>query len=102
MLKQRDKDVEVIGEGFVLVGVDHMAAAAQAIAEKLSNISQGIDEYVPLSERLSEFIEEPDKGAGFVLVGNDTWLPKPLVNARKFQQRKASRVAETGIVWTKR
>ncbi len=59
------------------------------------------DEYIPLAERLAEFIEEPDKGAGFVFVGNDTWLPKHLVSARKCQQHKLSRVAETGIVWTR-
>ncbi len=44
---------------------------------------------------------EPDKGAGFVFVGNDTWLPKSLVNARERQRRKLSRGAEKGIVWTR-
>jgi hypothetical protein len=65
------------------------------------NVMSSEDEYILLAERLSEFIEEPDKAAGFVLVGNDTWLPKHLVNTRKRQQRKVSRMPENGIVWTR-
>lgn len=96
-----EKDIEVIGETLG-AAVDLLAEVAQAMAEKLSNIAQGsMDEYVPLVERLSEFIEEPDRGAGFVLVGNDTWLPKHLVDARKQQRRKMSRLAESSIVWTR-
>jgi hypothetical protein len=52
-------------------------------------------------ETISELTEGLDKGDGFVLVGNDTWLPRCLVDAQKRQQRKVSRVAENGIVWTK-
>jgi hypothetical protein len=59
-----------------------------------------MDEYIPLSSRLAKE-PDPDKKAGFVFVGNDTWLPKHLVSARKCQQKKMARVAESGIVWTR-
>jgi hypothetical protein len=62
MLKQRDKDVEVTGETLG-VAVDLMAEQARVVAEKLSNIAQGsIDEYVPLSERLSELAAQGGAG----------------------------------------
>jgi len=44
---------------------------------------------------------EPDKQNGFVYIGNDTWLPKPLYDARRRQQRKTARKAERGIIWTR-
>lgn len=80
------------------VAVDLMAEGVQAMAEEVSNFTDG---YTSLAERLSEFIEEPDRGAGFVFVGNDTWLPSHLINARRHQQRKVSRMPENGIVWTR-
>lgn len=46
-------------------------------------------------------MSEQNKSNGFVFVGNDTWLPKHLVNGRKRQQRKISRVAENGVIWTR-
>ncbi len=44
---------------------------------------------------------EPDKSIGFTFVGNDTWQPKPLYEARKRQRRKATRKGENGVIWTR-
>lgn len=61
----------------------------QIFAKNHANIIGG--EYIPLADRLREFIIEPDKAAGFTFVGNDTWFPKHLVNDRRHQHRKISR-----------
>ncbi|KKK40942.1 hypothetical protein LCGC14_2915460, partial [marine sediment metagenome] len=43
---------------------------------------------------------EPNE-KGFALINGNTWLPKPLYEARWKQQRKAARKNETFVVWTK-
>jgi len=92
MLKQ--KDFETIG-----IAADLLAQELKIIA--LNIVRDSADEYAPLAECPNEFTEEPDKGPGFISVGNDTWLPRHLVNARKRQQRNVSRIGENGIVWTR-
>lgn len=79
---------------------DFLAKALQ-VSDEIANSFGDRDEYIPLAERLAEFTEEPDRGAGFIFVGNDTWLPRHLVNARKRQRRRMSRLAKGGIVWTR-
>lgn len=60
-------------------------------------------EYIPLTLRfdLDFDIPEPDKNAGFVHVGNDTWQPKALYGARERQRSLMARKPESGIVWTR-
>lgn len=78
-----------------------IGSVADFLAKELQ-IGQGSKgEYISLKDRLAEFVEEPDKAAGFTFVGNDTWLPKHLVSARKQQQCRVSRAAKNGIVWTR-
>lgn len=93
MLKQPDS-------GTIGSVTDFLAKALQ-VSDEIAKSFRDRDEYIPLAERLAEFVKEPDKAAGFVFVGNDTWLPKHLANARKQQRRKMSRLAESGIVWTR-
>jgi hypothetical protein len=38
---------------------------------------------------------------GFVLVNGNTWLPRPLHDARRKQQRKAARKNESYLIWTR-
>jgi hypothetical protein len=59
-----------------------------------------IEEYTSLSERL-DIPSEPNKSTGFVYVGNDTWLPKAIYDARKRQQRKMARESSRTVVWTR-
>jgi hypothetical protein len=84
-----------------LSGTMSSDAIAKSMEIQLLGTNDETDEFIPLAERLNEFVEEPDKAADFTFVGNDTWLPKHLVNARRHQQRKMSRRAKTGIVWTR-
>lgn len=78
-----------------------IGSVADFLAKALQIAEGSTDEYIPLKDRLAEFIEEPDRGAGFVFAGNDTWLPKRLVDTRKRQQRRMSRLATSGVVWTR-
>ena len=38
---------------------------------------------------------------GFVLIDGNTWLPRPLHEARQKEWRKASRKNQNSIIWTK-
>lgn len=50
----------------------------------------------------SEISMEPKSDKiGFIYIGNDTWLPKVLYEARKRQQRKLACKAESSVVWTR-
>lgn len=98
MLKQKDLEAfRAIGET-IGIAADLLAQESQVIAR---NFSASIDQYILLVERPNEFIKEPDKGAGFVFVGNDTWLPRHLIDARERQQHKMSHAGENGIIWTR-
>lgn len=58
--------------------------------------------YIPLIERFPNLFDEPDKSIGFALINNNTWLPKPLVDARLKNQRYVARQSEKHIIWTRR
>ncbi len=91
MLEQ--KDSRTVESGTIESVIDFWAKELQIV--------QGEGEYIPLKDRLAGFIEDPDRAVGFVFVGNDAWLSKHLISARKRQRRMLSRVAENGIVWTR-
>jgi hypothetical protein len=77
-----------------------MADAANRIAEHMGivgseDIMDEIINAIPVAEM-------PNRESGFVYMGNSTWHPKPLVNARQRQQRRMARRAEIGVIWTER
>ena len=56
--------------------------------------------FASVEELPTEPEPEPNE-KGFALINGNTWLPKPLYEARWKQQRKAARKNETFVVWTK-
>jgi hypothetical protein len=43
---------------------------------------------------------EPNR-SGFALINGDTWLPRPLYEARQKEWHRASRKNQNSIIWTK-
>lgn len=93
--------IERITKALSIVADEYADAMRQRIA-CFSNI--GNDVLLKLSADLpdlSELLDEP-KSDGFTLVNNNTWLPKPLVDARLKNQQHVARQPESSIVWTRR
>lgn len=89
--------IERITKALSIVADEYADAMRQIIA-CFSNI--GNDVLLKLSADLpdlSKLLDEP-KSDGFTLVNNNTWLPKPLVDARLKNQLHVARQSEKHII----
>lgn len=97
---------KIVNDGGELVIIPFQSAAIATLVvtcevfKKILCFNDVEGEYIPLEDRF-DLPSEPNMNVGFTFVGNDTWQPKSLYEARNRQRNKAARKNETAAVWTR-